>query len=155
MNKNRFYLSVIAALLLSNLLLAGFLFFSPTDKKRMDHEGPKNIIIKKLNLDDQQIRQYELLIHAHRKLIDEKDREIMSLKNNLYALLPSSENNETIRDSLINKLGTVQREIESIHFSHFQEIKKLCLPEQLSAYDKLAEEISTLFFKPHPRPPHK
>lgn len=148
MNKNKFYISVIIGLLLSNLLLVSFFIFMPKHEKRIDPDRPRNIIIERLQFDEQQIREYDELIKEHRIQIREKDRQMIQLKNSLYGLLYSSENIELKTDSLIKELGKTQQQIEQIHFNHFMDIKRLCKPEQLPEFDRLAKDISGIFAPP-------
>ena len=64
-------------------------------------------------------------------------------------------NSDTIdsvqKDRLFLKLADLQKQIETTHFNHFIDIKKLCKKEQLSDYENLTEELSKLFS--HPRRP--
>ena len=73
MNKKHFYTLTIVGLLLVNLMLIGFITFQ---KKGRPHPmQPKNIIIDKLNFDNDQIASYELLIsHIFSKKPPKLDR---------------------------------------------------------------------------------
>ena len=110
--------------------------------------GPRNIIIKKLDFDDRQIKQYESLIQWHRGEIDKSQEQMVQLKNELYSTLVDS--NTATKDSLINEISIIQKNIETIHYKHFQDIKKICKTEQLVAFEKLSKEIAALFAPPHP-----
>jgi len=58
----------------------------------------------------------------------------------------NSENIESAKkDSLYLKLANYQKQIETTHFNHFLEIKKICNKEQLSDYKYLTEELSKIF----------
>lgn len=110
----------------------------------MSPDGPKNIIIERLNFDDNQIIDYEKLIHQHRKDIRENDLKILALKNELYLLLIKNEVESSI-DSLTTEIGKIQRNIEKIHFSHFQDIKALCNQEQMDEFEILSKELAGIF----------
>jgi hypothetical protein len=135
------------------LVTLGFLLFSgPKNGPIPPHGGrpkPKEIIVEKLHFDTNQQADYEQLIQQHRKEITTTEDHIKNAKNQLYLLL----NDETVdvakKDSLISLLSTYQKEIETIHFNHFRDIKKLCKPEQLNDFIELTEELSHLFSKPH------
>jgi periplasmic protein CpxP/Spy len=153
MEKSKLITFSIIALLLINLATLGFLLFSgPKNGPIPPHGGrpkPKEIIVEKLHFDSKQLADYEQLIQQHRKEITTTEDNIKSAKNELYLLL----NNETVdvakKDSLISLLSNYQKEIETIHFNHFRDIKKLCKPEQLNDFNDLTEELSRLFSKPH------
>lgn len=154
MEKQKLTTFSIIALLLLNLGTLGFLLFSgPKQGHRPPHgrPEPRAIIIEKLHFDTQQIKAYEQLIDEHRKKIDAIDEKIRDTKNSLYALLNS--NDSASKNSLITALGNYQKEIETTHFNHFADIKKLCKSNQMADFEELTEELSRLFSKP-PRPRH-
>lgn len=108
------------------------------------HEGPKNVIIKKLNLDEGQVKEYQKLIDWHRQNIGTAEQKMFDLKHALYATLAQDENT-AVSDSLKQEIGKVQVEIENINFKHFQDIKKLCKAEQVKLFEELSEDIAQLF----------
>ena len=152
MNKKSFYLLLIGLLLISNLLTLFFII--PKGKHKHFGNGPKSIIIEKLNLDEQQIFAYEQLIDQHRKNIKASDKKIIQLKKELYGSL-QTESNEQYADSLTSEIGSIQKQIETIHFNHFNDIKALCKPEQLDEFNELVDELEFLFSnKKHPKKPN-
>jgi protein CpxP len=106
-------------------------------------EGPKRIIIERLHFDAEQTAKYEKLITEHRKQINELDREIRTTKNNLYSTLSSA--SSLNKDSLETRLGEIQKQIESTHYNHFSDIKKLCKPDQLENFNDLTKELARFF----------
>lgn len=144
MNKVKFLSIIAIGLLISNLVLAGFMLFKKP--KHPMKEGPKKIVIEKLHFDDKQVEQYETIIKEHQKKIRASDEKILNFKNALYTTL-TKENSTIQRDSLINQIASVQAEIENIHYNHFLEMKALCKPEQQQYFEALTQEIATLFYK--------
>ncbi len=134
------------------LLVNIFLIWFTIGKKRPEERraGPKNIIIKKLHFDENQVKDYEILIKAHRSNIESSNSQMKILKNHLFATL-KGQNQHIDRDSLINEIGKLQIKLENIHYDHFIEIKKLCKPNQLSDYDLLCDELGKLFVDQMPR----
>lgn len=149
MNRTRFYQVVIVLLLVSNLLLVFFCVW-PARRHGHDADSPRDIIIRKLDMDKEQVRLYDRLIQKHRSEIAERDRQMMDCKNTLYALLPMDAQPATT-DSLTTAIAAIQKDIEQIHFEHFLQIKALCRPEQLPAYEELSHEIAAIFNHPKPR----
>ena len=144
MNKVKLLWLLISILLLANLLLCKALY----EQKKRQHEGPRKLIIEKLKFDNVQIAQYDTLIQAHRKAINEKQEQIMQLKNKLYAQLKRESNGQILlsqADSILNALNVKQIEIERVHYTHFKDIKQLCRTEQLPYFEKLTAEIAELF----------
>jgi len=144
MSKLKFISILAAGLLISNLLLLVFIV-SPKSEPKSGHKGPRNIIIKKLNFNESQIEKYDELIQWHRTKIREKEHEIMELKNTLYGNILGEEDNTFKKDSIINEIATTQKEIEGIHYQHFQDIEALCEGEQKNLFKDLTTEIASLF----------
>ena len=157
MDKTKLLTFSVIALLLLNLGTLSFLFLTNPNGNHPhgtpNFKGgpePKEIIIEKLNFDSNQIAQYEKLIQVHRKEISSIEDEIRKTKEELYFQLHENSINNATKDSLIDALAAYQKQIENIHFKHFQDIKKLCKKEQLDDFNALTEELSRLFSKPHP-----
>ncbi len=119
-------------------------------KPPLRQDEPKYMIIKILNFDEAQIAEYFKLIEKHKASVKLLDDSIKLSKHNLYQTL----NNKTFegKDSLINYLNKLQKQIELIHYHHFVEIKNLCKPNQLEAYKNLTNELGR-FFSPNKKNP--
>lgn len=114
------------------------------------HEGPRNIIIERLNFSEEQVAKYDELIQWHRGEIRRTDHKIMELKNELYNTLGDNADSNT-KASIIVAIGNTQQEIERIHYKHFEDIKDLCTDLQKPTFDALTKEIASLFAPPHKR----
>ncbi len=147
MTKNRFYIFIIIGLLISNMLLVAFILL----KKTPQHSGPRNLIIERLKFDENQIQQYDELISQHRRQIREKRHEMTDMKTQYYSLLKSEDNKNG--DSLINEIGKLSMETEKINYKHFQDIKRICRPDQMKNFDNLIDDFENLFNRPD-KPPH-
>lgn len=147
MNKVTVLWGMIAVLLAANLLLAAALY----GRKPPRHEGPRKLIIEKLHFDDSQIARYDTLVGAHRKAIEQKQRDMVRLKNELYAGLKNEQDSDNFlpqADSTLQQIKATQIAIERIHYAHFRDIKRLCRAEQLPYFDQLSAEIARLFAPP-------
>lgn len=141
MQKSKFLTIIIIVLLLINVTMAAMLFFGNPNKK---HEKPREIIIRELHFDANQIEKYDVLIKNHQNSIMKIDDEIFKLKSNLYqGLNLESKDNANI----ISQISEKQAEIENIHYNHLLDIKKICQTEQLTAYDSLTKKFSKMFNK--------
>ncbi len=147
MTKNRFYIFMIVGLLISNLLLVIFIL----KQKPPHHSGLRNLIIERLHFDEKQIQEYDILIQQHRIQIRQKEHELMDMKTQYYLLLKNK--NQKKEDSLVQLIGKMSMETEKINFQHFQDIRKICHPDQLQDFDHLIDEFENLFNRPD-KPPH-
>lgn len=139
----------VIGLLMLNISTIGFLFFN---NKERNQPKPKEIIIEKLHFDKQQEEKYQVLINENRFEINNLDTEIRDLKNQLYIELKLEKINYTKSDSLINQIGNIQKEIEKLHYIHFQNIKSLCHKGQLPYFNELTEDLGKIFAN-QKRPP--
>lgn len=144
MNKNKLITLVAIGLLISNLMLIGFIMFGK--HRPPNWQGPKKIISEKLHFDAKQIEDYEKLISVHSMKIASQDSLIRQSKKELFDNLVT--NNIEKKDSLLNKLGKLQMQIEDIHYQHFLDIKKICKENQLQYFDSLVGELTRLFAPP-------
>lgn len=152
MDKTKLLSIAVIALLLLNFGILSFLFLSkgncPSDRRM-----PREIVIEKLHFDKNQIVAYEKIIEIHQNTIRDLDKSIRETKNELYQLLNSDKIDSVQKDSLFLRLASYQKQIETTHFNHFLDIKKICKKEQLSDYNDLTKELSSLF-APKRKPKH-
>ena len=117
-------------------------------------EAPREAIIQMLDFDKEQAEKYKQLIDQHQSSIRGFDDKIADTKNELYQTLASE--NIAVKDSLLIVLADLQKQVESVHYNHFKDIKKICRPDQLSDFNKLTKELSRLFSRTagnNPPPP--
>jgi periplasmic protein CpxP/Spy len=152
-------IAVIGLLLINAVMISAVLF----KKDRAAGPGaapgqpplrpaPKEYIIEQLQLDAAQKTAFEKEVIKHRSRINQLEERILALKNSLYAGL-ADEKSDPQKDSLVQQLLLVQKEMEETHYNHFAVIKQLCRPEQIALYNELSKEFSA-FFMPPQRPPH-
>lgn len=129
--------SFIAVLIVGNLVLLANYFLRPPHPK---HDGPRNEIITILHFDERQTAKYDVLIIQHQRAIQNAEKNLVQAKNKLYSNLE-----QPIDSSLLNGVLEKQAIIETIHYEHFQDIKKLCNPDQYVYFKQLDRKIASLF----------
>lgn len=149
MNKIKFLKYLVLGLFVLNVLTISSLLFFEINIKDRNHQHPKpdKIIISKLNFDKLQQQHYRKLIIWHRNRIDNFENQIKINKQLLYFELSKNNIDLKKKDSLISNLSSFQKEIEITHFQHFEDIKKLCKPEQIENFKNLSSELSKIFCK--------
>lgn len=155
MSKLKLLNIALVGLIVINLVLVTFLFFRkplnlPGGQPPVSKRGPQEMVIKQLHFDKDQVSQYENLIEVHKNSIKMFEDSISITKNELYKSLENE--NISTKDSLISRLGTLQKEIELTHYDHFADIKKICKPDQIVYYNELISKLAD-FFSPKNRPP--
>jgi hypothetical protein len=153
MEKSKLLTISVFGLLLLNLATLAFLFLNGPKGHRPPLPGiqpsPKELIIDQLHFDTNQQKEYGKIIRWHQDEIRNLDNNIRQTKNDLYALLNQSPVNIKTKDSLIAVLNGYQKQIEETHFKHFEDIKKLCHPDQLDDFNALTEELGRVFTPAH------
>ena len=155
MDKIKILTYSVIGLLLLNVGIIGFLFFSrPNRNPEVNHRRPKEFISEKLHFDANQNEKYESIIPIYKDKIDSLDAINRNLKSELYSQLKLQVVNSAIKDSIINLFLANQKQIEEAHFKHFQDIKNICNPSQLLDFNALTQELVKMFSnqnsKPHP-----
>ena len=159
MEKTKLLTIAVIGLLLLNFATLGFLFFGvtkghqPPPDRPEGRPKPREIIIERLHFDANQQKEYGQLIEWHRGEIKQLEDSIRVSKNELYLLLNDDKVDEKAKVTLIDKTALFQKQIEAIHFKHFEDIKKLCKPEQQEYFNELTEELGRLFSRNKPKRP--
>ena len=150
MNKVKFLYIIIVLLVATNVsVLLNIYFHKPPHPH--NENGPKKIIVEKLGFDKTQSEAYDVIIKQHQVKIKSIENKIRKNKDALFALL--KEDDLSTKDSVVSNLGSLQMEIESAHYTHFEAIKKICKDDQLERFDELTKELGSLFAPP--KPPNK
>jgi hypothetical protein len=149
MNKTKLLTVVIIVLVIINLVaLSFFITNKPPHHFREGRGMPREIVIRKLHFNDEQIDSYEKIILLHRQKIRSLDDSIRKSKNELYHLLNEKSVIKHQKDSLFLKLANYQNQIEQTHFNHFLAFKSICRADQLSDFEHLTEELGKIFSPP-------
>jgi Spy/CpxP family protein refolding chaperone len=148
MNKTKLLTIAVVGLLILNLgMMALFLFNGkpPQHQGGPEGEGPKKIIIERLNFDEGQQKQYEGIITEHRSKTKELNKRSRELHDELYSLLKNNAIDKTISDSLIKTITENQKAKEDLNFDHFQKIKAICKDGQIENFSDFVLDLTHLF----------
>ncbi|MFK7969159.1 MAG: periplasmic heavy metal sensor [Bacteroidia bacterium] len=152
MTKKAFTLLIISILLISNLLLAGFIIFGNKGPHRpppRDDFRPRNTIIHQLGFDKAQADQFHEIVLEHQEKIHAFDKQIVDIKKRMYNALP--DNSDPVdTEALTKEIAAIQQEIELTHVAHFQDIKAICRPDQQENFSKLMKEVVSIFHRKKP-----
>ena len=118
MNKQKFYIIIIGVLILINLTLM-WLFFNQNNSSKKC--GPRDMIIEALHFDDEQIREYDLLIKDHRILMRKGKSELYNFRKSYFL---------TNSDSALSLLSNSYSNLDNINKNHINEIMEICNSSQ-------------------------
>ena len=132
MNKQNFYIIIIGVLILINLTLMWFFLNQNNSSKK---GGPRDMIIEALHFDDEQIREYDLLITDHRVLMRKGKSNLYNFRKSYFL---------TDSDSALSLLSISYSNLESINKNHINDIMEICTASQKEDFRILINE-NTLF----------
>ena len=139
--------TVIIGLIVLNIgVVTFFLLIGP----RPPQDEPKKQIIKKLDLNKDQILKFEELVKSHKKEAKSIHNEIRKTKKMAYRNILEEEN----QDSILNVLGNKLVEVDRHNIQHLLKVKKMLNDDQIPAFEELLKHIDRVFHPGPPRP-HK
>lgn len=151
MERTKLLTVAVIGLLLLNLLTIGYLVLRPDERRGPGQNGPpgggepSTVIIERLQFDSLQQQQYAQLINAHQKQTRALSRQSVELFRAYYGLLEAVQPDTAQANSLSQQIAQNQRNQARLNFAHFEEIKRLCRPDQQAAFNQLVSELSRLF----------
>ena len=151
MSKLKFLTLLSSTLAIINIVLIGFFLFEPHRGKKAD--GPKEYIIKQLNLDKEQVKQYDVLIKEHQQQRKALNQKIMELRKQLYPIA-LKQANESKTNEILAQLKVVHQDLEAANLGHFEQLKKICQADQSEQFDALVDELAHLFAAKHRKKKH-
>ncbi len=145
MSNSKILKIIVITMLAINVAVIGYLLINKDVFLENKPPKPREIVIKKLGFDVNQIKQYDVTIIKHQNKIKALDDSIRNTKNKLYSRLKESSIEIDSNDSLVTQINNYQKEIEITHYNHFIEIKNICKKEQLEKFNVLTNELSKMF----------
>jgi len=155
MSKNTILTILVSVLLLINICTIGFLIMG----KKHGHQGPigernhhtlDETIQKNFQFDEGQMAQFEVSKASHMQSVNSL-REILDDNSQKYYKVPSTD--KAKRDSLISLIEKTTADIYEVNQKHFDEIRKICRPEQLTQMDNFIDMLLTSPIKRAPQGP--
>jgi periplasmic protein CpxP/Spy len=123
------YLVVVALLVNAATLIFFWYHRPPEEGKRAARQG--RVLIEDLKMDEQQQALFQPLRQQHHQTHDSLLQLIAEQRQILYS------QKRAANDTVIQKIGLLQGEIERITYDHFKDVRKICTPEQQVQLDIL------------------
>ena len=126
------YLVAIALIINAATLILFWFNRPPQEGKR--GLRPAQVLVEELKLDEKQQAIYQTLRDQHHQAHDSLLQIIAAQRQILYS------QKQVVNDTILQKIGLLQQEIERITYAHFKDIRKICTPEQQAQLDILLEK---------------
>ncbi|MEQ6124219.1 hypothetical protein AAON49_08475 [Pseudotenacibaculum sp. MALMAid0570] len=145
MRNKLLYIFLVVMLVINALLLYMIL-----DKKSMKNK-PKaqSFLTEELGFSEDQKERFFFLDREHRGQMLQLDEEQRTLRKKMFN---SFGNNEFSPDSLINRMGEIEKDKQKELFAFFKEVRKLCNEDQIKKFDEI---IQNVLLRRGPKPPGK
>jgi len=144
-SRNKIYVSLIGLLLLSNLALVAFFVMNKPEKREVRREHPgsymKDALKNDVGFTDQQMAEFDKMADQHRQQMRPLFEDIGKTKESFYEMLSQPQTADTVLNQAASQIGDKQKAIDIKIFTHFQNIRQLCTPEQQPAFDSLIQRV--------------
>lgn len=159
-SKHKILIAIISILVLVNIaLLSYFLWYKPTQRHSRPEKSRDMMsysLENEVGFDENQMKQYLQLKEDHKSKIKPLFEEMYASKLRFYKYLQQPAHDSVI-NSASKEIGEKQKAIDLQFFSHFNELKMICTPEQQPKFDSLilrvVNKISQPFHKRSNRKP--
>jgi hypothetical protein len=141
-SKYKWMLFLVFVLLISNLVLAFFLFFSH-DKKDRRKESPDQWamkIYKEIGLDTAQIEVFKKEKDDYFNTMRPKWDENKKAKDSLYSKLALDPSDTNVQH-LLDQINRLDRFSDSFTFAHFSKLRELLTIEQQPRFDTIIPKL--------------
>lgn len=115
------------------------------------HGTPKDFIISKLDLNEEQQKIFEELRQEHFQEMKVLQENIRNEKDAMYDLLKSNNPDTALSYQYIGRIMQNEERLEHITFNHFRKVRAICTPEQQQHFDVIIDEVMRMLMRP-PRP---
>jgi hypothetical protein len=164
MSREKLLTVSVVLLLLLNFGILGFLLLGhkppppPDGPGRPPHPGLP--VVEKLHFDESQKTAFDQMKKEHHATMEKLDEQHEGILKQYFEMLGKSGNIQSQKDSLEHALASVEARRASVTFEHFNAVKAMCRPDQVSQFDDLIPDILQLLLKPRgpqqgPPPPHR
>jgi periplasmic protein CpxP/Spy len=150
MNNNVLKYLAVFVLLVNVVSLAFFLMNQPPEKPENTRLKPSEMVSQALYFNQEQQVAYKKLHEQHRRTHDNLVKQIDDKRKALYA------QNTNAIEAITQEIGLLHQQVEITMYQHFQEVRKICKPEQQVELDKRVVKFAHLILCPPPhgeRPP--
>ncbi len=125
----------------------------PFPPEHPHHQRPDKLIIERLELDDDQQNQFEVIKKEHQGQMRKLNEEANEIHKKYFDLLKEENLNDSIADSFEKQLASITEKREEYTFRHFQKLKSICKPEQIGSFNDFIGELGKILSGPKGPPP--
>lgn len=145
-NRSKVYLLIIAILLVANIALLSFLLMKKGNDKPHSKRPDRGAMISgflktEIGFDAAQLEQYDTLSARHKENMKIMFDSLRSSKDKQFKQLTAGNFSDSAMSAVAEQSAASQKMVEWQMFTHLKNIRMLCKPEQLAAFDSLFAKI--------------
>ena len=141
-SSNKILTIAVVLLLLINIALVIFML---QGKKRGDKAHakpePSEIMVKELNMNDQQLAEYKALKDEHMKNLRPLFDSVRAAKTAFFGLLKQADASDSLIQAYGHRISENQSAIDKLTFAHFKRLRTLFTPEQQPKFDEFIQKM--------------
>ncbi len=141
MKTNTFLKIAVLIMFLINVILIGFMIGGPKMHPKGKQDDLKEIISEKLNLNEEQRDSYFQLAKSHNEAMSQVNRKQKPLIREYFNSLKLETKDPATQDSLLELINQLDQEKLTLTYSHFEELKNICDPDQVVVFEGIMDEI--------------
>lgn len=137
LSRNKILLSIIAVLLVTNLVILVLFFRMNRHSPDKKPPGFTERLKKEVGFTEEQMSIYEPKKQLFWDSIRKKYSDIKSTKEGFYHFLYDPAVPDSVLEKNAGVIGDQQKDLDLFVIKHFKDVRKMCKPEQLPKYDSL------------------
>lgn len=143
--KSKIFISIIGILLVINIGVVSFLLLNKKSSKHEKRPDRKtmisNFLKTELDFDSAQLLKYDSLSNRHKEIIKKMYDSLKVSKDSQFRQLTAGDFSDSIMDAVASQSGAHQKAMELQMFTHLKNIRLLCKPAQIHAFDSLFVKV--------------
>jgi len=139
---NKILAIAVVFLLLTNIALVIFMLNKkPQADKRRGRVDPFEMMVKELNMTEQQQKDYKLQKDEHFKNIKPLFDSVRAAKTAFFALTKEQNVNDSLVNQYSQRISEKQSAIDKLTFAHFKRVRSLFTAGQQPKFDEFVQKM--------------
>lgn len=153
-SKNKLLTWLVFLLLIANLAtIVMFWLGKPKPPRSAFGGGPAEFLIKELQLDSIQQKQFEVLRTQHHDSAEKIRTQIKETKESFFSLLKQTTISDSAKQFAAKAVSIQTEKLDVLTFNHFQKLRAICKPAQQKKFDEIMLELTQMISQQRPRGP--
>ena len=143
-SNNKILTIAVVLLLLTNITLVIFMVKGRNHHPRKGTGGkgePFEMMVKELNMTEQQQKEYKQLKEDHFKTIKPLFDSVRAAKTAFFSLIKDTAVNDSTVNVYSQRISERQSIIDKLTFDHFKRVRNLFTPEQQPKFDEFVKKM--------------